>query len=100
MTARGDSVDDDGIPWDVVATSRFDRDLARLPPKVAAAIVEFITAVLPRDPPRMTRPLTGDLKDYRSARRGDYRVIARLDDAGRVVVLHRVAHRAHVYRPS
>jgi mRNA-degrading endonuclease RelE of RelBE toxin-antitoxin system len=90
----------DGTAWDVVATSRFDRDLARLPPRVATAIVEFVTAALPRNAPRMTKPLTGDLAAYRSARRGDYRVIVRLDTPARVVLLHRVAHRAHVYRPT
>ena len=99
MTARGDERAH-GTPWDVVATSRFDRDLARLPPRVATAIVEFVTAVLPQNPPRMTKPLTGDLDGYRSARRGDYRVIVRLDDTARLVELHRVAHRAHVYRPN
>lgn len=67
---------------------------------MAAAIVEFVTAVLPQNPSRMTDPLAGDLHDYRSARRGDYRVIVRLDEAARVVMLHRVAHRAHVYRPD
>lgn len=87
-------------PWRVVATSRFDRDLARLPPRVAAAVVEFVTAVLPENPPRMTKPLTGDLEGYRSARRGDYRVIVRPEGAAHAVVLHRVAHRAHAYRQS
>ena len=48
----------------------------------------------------MTKPLTGDLEGFRSARRGDYRVIVRLDDTAHAVVLHRVAHRAHVYRPQ
>ena len=100
MTAHDDDAADDGRAWRVVATSRFDRDLARLPPKVAAAIVEFVTAVLPENPPRLTKPLTGDLEGYRSARRGDYRVIVRLDDAAHIVILHRVAHRAHVYRPN
>ena len=99
MNARGDEPPGE-TSWEVVATSRFDRDLARLPPKVATAIVEFVTGVLPQNPPRMTKPLTGDLEGYRSARRGDYRVIVRLDDPARLVVLHRVAHRAHVYRPS
>lgn len=99
MTDRGDELAA-GTWWDVVATSRFDRDLDRLPPRVATAIVEFVTAVLPQNPPRMTKPLIGDLDGYRSARRGDYRVIVRLDDAAHLVVLHRVAHRAHVYRPS
>lgn len=87
-------------PWRVAATPRFDRDLARLPPRVAAAIVEFVTAVLPQNPQRMTKPLTGgDLDGYRSARRGDYRVIVRLDEVAHVVLLQRVAHRAHIYRP-
>lgn len=99
MTARGGDVTG-GTPWDIVATGRFDRDLARLPPRVAAAIVEFVTAVLPQNPARMTKPLTGDLAGYRSARRGDYRVIVRLDEVPHVVILQRVAHRAHVYRPS
>jgi mRNA interferase RelE/StbE len=92
-TPRGDQ------PWQVTATSRFDRDLARLAPRIATAVVEFVTAALPDNPGRMGRPLTGDPEGYRSARRGDYRVILRLDEDSRVVVLHRVAHRAHVYRP-
>lgn len=100
MTGRSGSGDDERQPWSVVATGRFDRDLARLPPRVGTAIVEFVTAVLPENPRRITKPLIGDLEGYRSARRGDYRVIVRLDDAAHVVVLHRVAHRAHAYRPS
>lgn len=102
MTVGGDEAESPRgeRAWRVVASSRFDRDLARLPPRVAAAIVEFVTGVLPQNPPRMTTPLTGDLAGYRSARRGDYRVVLRLDDSARVVILHRVAHRAHAYRPS
>lgn len=86
-------------PWQVTATSRFDRDLARLPARVATAVVEFVTAVLPENPTRMSKPLIGDLEGFRSARRGDYRVLFRLDEQSRCVILHRVAHRAHVYRP-
>lgn len=88
------------VSWEVVATSRFDRDLARLPANVAAAVVEFVTTVLPENPRRLTKPPTGDLENYRAARRGGYRVLVGLDDEHHVVVLHRVAHRAHVYRPD
>ena len=102
MTAGSDDVGEAAgeKPWLVVATSRFDRDLGRLPPRVAAAIVEFATAVLPQNPARMTKPLSGDLEGYRSARRGDYRVIVRLDHQAHTLILHRTAHRAHAYRPS
>ncbi|MGL5862245.1 MAG: type II toxin-antitoxin system RelE family toxin [Phycicoccus sp.] len=87
-------------PWDVLASSRFQRDLGRLSPRVAAAIVEFVTTALPQNPARMTKPLVGELEGFRSARRGDYRVIVRLDEQAHVVILHRVAHRAHAYRPG
>lgn len=105
MSNRGDDDqhtggDPDAQAWRVVVTSRFERDLGRLPPRVAGAIVEFVTAVLPENPARMTEPLSGDLAGFRSGRRGDYRVIVRLDEQERVVLVHRVAHRAHAYRPE
>ncbi|KHL10624.1 mRNA-degrading endonuclease RelE of RelBE toxin-antitoxin system [Mumia flava] len=75
------------------------RDLRRLPPRIAVAIVEFITAVLPENPARLSKPLTGDLAAYRSARRGDYRVLIRVDESERTVLVIRVDHRAHAYRP-
>jgi len=100
VTAGSGDEDATGTKWDVAATSHFDRDLARLPPRVAMAIVEFVTAVLPQNPPRLTKPLSGDLEGYRSAHRGDYRVIVRLDEPAHVVILRRVVHRAHAYRPG
>lgn len=85
--------------WAVEATSAFRRDLHRLPPRIATAIVAFVTENLPENPARLSKPLTGQLSGLRSARRGDYRVVFDLDEAAHVVVLHRVDHRAHVYRP-
>lgn len=65
---------------------------------MAAAITEFITGALADNPSRLSKPL-GKLSDYRSARRGDYRVLVRLDEAAGLVLVVQVAHRAHVYRP-
>lgn len=86
--------------WNVQVTSRVRRDLHRLPPRAAAAIVAFVTEVLPANPAQMSKPLTGELGGLRSARRGDYRVLLEIHESERVVVLLRVAHRAHVYRPD
>lgn len=85
--------------WTVLITSRFKRDLYRLPPRVAGAIVEFVTSTLPGNPLRLSKPLSVDLQGLRSARRGDYRVIFELHDAEHELVVLRVDHRAHVYRP-
>jgi len=71
----------------------------RLPHKYAAAIAEFITVTLPTDPVRMSKPLRDELAGLRSARRGDYRVLLRLDPDQQLIVVVRIAHRADVYRP-
>jgi mRNA-degrading endonuclease RelE of RelBE toxin-antitoxin system len=75
------------------------RGLDRLPPRIAGAIVEFVTATLPQNPLRVSKPLQGDLVDYRSARRGDYRVLFSLDEEGQRLLVERLAHRAAAYRP-
>ena len=62
---------------------------------VLAAIFESI-AVNPR---RAGKPLRGELEGLYSARRGDFRVIYEILDDERVVLLHRAAHRADIYRP-
>lgn len=85
--------------YDIEVSSVALRGLDRLPGKVASAIVEFITTVLAENPQRLSKPLRGDLEQYRSARRGDYRVLIRIDEESRRVLVVRVDHRAHVYRP-
>lgn len=75
------------------------RQLHRLPTGVTFAIAEFVTVTLPENPLRLTKPLVGELDGLRSARRGDYRVLVRVDDASRVVLVVRIAHRAQAYRP-
>lgn len=84
--------------WHVEVVARAERDLDRLTRKVAEAIIEFITATLPTNPWRMSKPLTGEFEGIRSARRGDYRVLFEIDVARHVLVILRIAHRSHVYR--
>lgn len=67
-------------------------------PKVAAAVIEFTTTTLPTNPERMSKPLRGELSEYRSARRGDYRVLFALDTEKHVLRVVRIAHRADAYR--
>jgi mRNA interferase RelE/StbE len=71
-----------------------------LPEKVAAAAVEFIYGPLAEDPRRVGRPLRLELEGRYSAHRGDHRIIYRIVDERKVVVVEAIAHRADVYRPS
>ena len=76
------------------------RALARLPEKVATAVVEFLYGSLAANPYRAGKPLRFDMAGLHSARRGDYRVIYRIDaDHHRVDVLA-IEHRADAYRPG
>lgn len=76
------------------------RDLDAIPPRFAAAILEFIYTVLPENPQRVGKPLGRDLEGSRSAHRGDYRVIYEIhEDAGDVLIV-RINHRASIYRPQ
>jgi mRNA-degrading endonuclease RelE of RelBE toxin-antitoxin system len=68
-----------------------------LPLAVAAAVTEFLTGPLLDNPERVGKPLIGELSGYRSARRGAYRVVYRIDDDARAVHVVRIDHRADVY---
>ena len=91
-------------PFSVEVSSAARRQLHLLPPKAAAAVMEFLTTVLPENPLRPSEPLTGALSGSRSARRGDYRVLIDVDEDDRRVLVVRIAyrayaHRAYAYRP-
>ena len=83
------------IAW--TAASR--RALARLPEKAATAVVELLYGSLALSPYRVGKPLRLGLEGLRSARRGDYRVIYRIDDRQRRVTVMAIEHRSDVYRP-
>ncbi len=89
---------DENRAWTVELSAGAVRGLDKLPRKVAAAMAEFITATLPTDPYRMSKPLRFELEGWRVARRGDYRVTFRAIGDRHVLYVGRVEHRAHVYR--
>lgn len=76
------------------------RSLRRLPDKVGTAVIELVYGGLAENPARVGRPLRWELEGLHAARRGDYRVVYRIDDARHVVIVEAVAHRADIYRPS
>lgn len=70
-----------------------------LPEAVAAAVIDFLTTTLVAQPRRVGKPLRGDLAGIWSARRGTYRVLYRLRESPREVIVVRIDHRRDVYRP-
>lgn len=69
-----------------------------LPEPVAAAVVEFITGDLLREPRRVGKPLQRELAGRWAARRGSYRVLYVIDDEARRITVLAAEHRRDVYR--
>jgi mRNA interferase RelE/StbE len=69
-----------------------------LPESVAFAAYEFIIGPLLDNPHRVGKRLRSPLHDRHSARRGTYRVIYRIDDERREVIVVGVFSRGDAYR--
>ena len=81
--------------YEVAWTPTAMRALQRLPEKVATTAIEFIYGPLSDNPQRVGKALRFDLEGLRSARRGDYRVIYRIDHHVTIIAIE---HRADAYR--
>jgi mRNA interferase RelE/StbE len=88
-----------GRSFEIAWTTPVRRALTRLPEKVATAAVELIYGGLAENPYRAGKPLKLELDGTYSARRGDYRVLYRIDDNHhhRVDILA-IEHRSDAYR--
>ncbi len=87
-------------PYELVLTPPAIRAIqTRLPEAVAAAVVEFVTGALLTNPKRVGKPLRGELAGIHAARRGTYRVLYRINEGLREVVVLRIEHRGEAYRP-
>jgi mRNA interferase RelE/StbE len=70
----------------------------RLPEPVAAAVIDFLSTALVQQPRRVGKPLRGELAGVWAARRGTYRVLYRVREESREVIVVRIEHRRDAYR--
>jgi mRNA-degrading endonuclease RelE of RelBE toxin-antitoxin system len=66
---------------------------------VALAVIDFITGPLVDNPRRVGSALRNGPEGVWSARRDTYRILYRIDDDRREVIVLRVGHRRNIYRP-
>lgn len=87
-------------PYDLGIARPARRAIAELLPEdVAAAAVEFITGPLLEAPYRVGKPLRDKLAGFRSARLGtQWRVLYRIDESKRAIIVQDIQHRSAVYR--
>ena len=87
-------------PFELVVTPPAARALQdQLPEPVAAAVIEFlITSLI--SPRAVWEPAARRVGGIWSARRGTYRILYRLRENPREVIVLRIEHRRGVYRPA
>lgn len=84
--------------YEVVFTRAARRALELgLPEKIAAAAFEFIMGDLRDNPRRVGKPLREPLAPLYSARRGEYRIIYRIEEQRLVIEVVSVTHRRDAY---
>lgn len=84
--------------YQIVFTATAKRDLARVPPRIVSAVIEFIYGDLARAPRRVGKPLARELTGSFSGRRGPYRILYDIDAQASTVVILGIDHRSDVYR--
>lgn len=84
--------------WRVVFTKSARRALEiTLPESVAAAAFEFIVGPLAANPHRVGKPLREPLAPLYSARRGEYRILYRIENDRLVIEIITIEHRRDAY---
>ena len=88
-------------PYGLVVTPPARRAIeSGLTEAAATAVIDFMTTALIEKPHRVGKPLRDDLAGIWSARRGTYRVLYRIREEPREVIVVRIDHRRDAYRPA
>jgi mRNA interferase RelE/StbE len=87
------------LVWTIEFTPDAAKELKKLGRAEAGRIIRTLEERIAKqdDPRSLGAPLTGDHAGYWRWRIGDYRVIARIEDARVLILVVRVGHRREVY---
>jgi mRNA interferase RelE/StbE len=86
-------------PYAVIFSRRARRNLhEHLPPEVAVAAMATIDGPIAINPHRVGKPLDDPFDGYRSARRGTYRIVYRINEEKHTVEIYSIRHRRDAYR--
>ena len=87
------------VAYRVAWTAAAKGSLRVLPEKVGHAVIEFAYGPVAENPQRVGKPLRLELAGLHTARRGDFRVIYRIEETQQRVDIVAIEHRSDAYRP-
>ncbi len=86
------------MAYEISWTPTAQRNLRRVPTKVGHAVIEFIYGPLAENPQRVGKALRLGLAGLHGARRGDFRVIYRIEAGSNRIEIVAIEHRRDAYR--
>ena len=89
------------MAWNVELSESADRELEKLDPQARERILKFLHRRVANldDPRSVGEALRGsELGELRKYRVGDYRLISKIEDERRLILVLRVGHRREIYR--
>ena len=83
--------------YSILLSGRASRELRSLPKEIVARIHQQIVALADDPRPRESKKLRSKTPEGWRIRVGDYRILYRIDDPKREVIIYRIGHRREVY---
>ena len=84
--------------YQVKLESKAEAALRRLPAEVLRRVDSKFSALENNPRPKGVKKLSGRKKEGWRVRVGDYRVLYRIDDDKKLVLIYRIRHRSEAYR--
>jgi mRNA-degrading endonuclease RelE of RelBE toxin-antitoxin system len=85
------------VTYQIRLTRTAKRTLEQMPPRVVEVVVAFIYGPLADNPQRTGKPMQSPYEGLHVGRRGDYRVIYRIQETTVDVQILVIGHRSKIY---
>ena len=86
-----------GEDYQIIYLEEVKQDIANLPKSIALRVKNAIEEKLMTNPIVFGKPLRYSLKGHRRLRVGDYRVVFRIEDDKKTVLVIAIKHRKEIY---
>jgi len=83
--------------YDIHLDSRVSKDLAKIHSTIVTQIQARIYSHLAHFPRELGKPLKGELKGFYTHRHGDYRILYRIFEREKTLLITNIEHRKDVY---
>ncbi len=86
------------MAWEIRFTKKAQKALLKVGKPVAQRIIQFLVERAARAPRSVGRIMSGPFGDFGRYRVGKYRILAKIEDEGLIVLVADIGHRKEIYK--